>query len=92
MYTFSNLLVKILISLQTAPPRFPRSSVQPLINASLSLATELRYKGLGTFEFLVNSQTSEWVFLEVNPRVQVEHTVTGAFFLAEPVLIVFFFF
>ncbi|KAJ2915853.1 hypothetical protein MD484_g4574, partial [Candolleomyces efflorescens] len=61
---------------ETAPSRLPRSSVQPLINASLSLAGELRYKGLGTFEFLVNSQTREWVFLEINPRVQVEHTIT----------------
>ncbi|KAJ2932220.1 hypothetical protein H1R20_g4871, partial [Candolleomyces eurysporus] len=64
---------------ETAPSRLPRSGVQPLINASLSLATELWYKGLGTFEFLVNSKTGEWVFLEINPRVQVEHTVTGTF-------------
>ncbi|RXW22219.1 hypothetical protein EST38_g3634 [Candolleomyces aberdarensis] len=61
---------------ETAPSRLPRSGVQPLINASLSLAVKLLYKGLGTFEFLVNSRTGEWVFLEINPRVQVEHTVT----------------
>ncbi|KAF5350973.1 hypothetical protein D9756_008255 [Leucocoprinus leucothites] len=54
----------------------PRSAVQPLVAASLKIARHLRYKGLGTFEFLVNASTYEWVFLEINPRVQVEHTIT----------------
>ena len=31
---------------------------------------------LGTFEFLVNPLTAEYYFLEVNPRLQVEHTIT----------------
>jgi pyruvate carboxylase len=31
---------------------------------------------LGTFEFLVNPQSQEYYFLEVNPRLQVEHTIT----------------
>ena len=31
---------------------------------------------MGTFEFLVNPATSEYYFLEVNPRLQVEHTIT----------------
>ncbi|MBV9441860.1 MAG: pyruvate carboxylase, partial [Acidobacteriaceae bacterium] len=30
----------------------------------------------GTVEFLVDADTFEWYFIEVNPRVQVEHTVT----------------
>lgn len=61
---------------ETAPSRLSRRAVQPLIDASLSIARSLKYKGLGTFEFLVNAQTGEWVFLEINPRVQVEHTIT----------------
>lgn len=36
----------------------------------------MNYHSLGTFEFLFNPQTSEYVFLEINPRLQVEHTVT----------------
>ncbi|KAG5638760.1 hypothetical protein H0H81_010382 [Sphagnurus paluster] len=36
----------------------------------------LNYRGLGTFEYLVNAETLDWVFLEINPRIQVEHTVT----------------
>ena len=38
-------------------------------------AKAVGYKGLATFEFLRDSQ-GEFYFLEVNPRVQVEHTVT----------------
>src|SRR6185295_13820978 len=30
----------------------------------------------GTVEFLVDAATGEWYFIEVNPRIQVEHTVT----------------
>lgn len=37
---------------------------------------QIQYLSLGTFEFLVNEQTSEFYFLEINPRLQVEHTVT----------------
>jgi len=38
-------------------------------------AKAVGYKGLATFEFLRDSH-GEFYFLEVNPRVQVEHTVT----------------
>ena len=34
------------------------------------------YYNAGTVEFLVDVDTGEWFFIEVNPRVQVEHTVT----------------
>jgi len=38
-------------------------------------AQAIGYRGLATFEFLRNSD-GEFYFMEVNPRVQVEHTVT----------------
>ena len=41
----------------------------------ISGAEAIGYRGLATFEFLRNSQ-GEFYFMEVNPRVQVEHTVT----------------
>jgi pyruvate carboxylase len=54
--------------------------IQPIVDASLKLAGHLKYKGLGTFEYLFNVQSQDWVFLEINPRVQVEHTITGKSF------------
>lgn len=38
-------------------------------------AEAIGYRGLATFEFLRNSE-GEFYFMEVNPRIQVEHTVT----------------
>ncbi|WP_327664663.1 MULTISPECIES: carboxyl transferase domain-containing protein [unclassified Streptomyces] len=45
-----------------------------LLDAALSLAGAARYAGVGTVEFLVRGE--EFVFMEANPRLQVEHTVT----------------
>ncbi|KDQ60049.1 hypothetical protein JAAARDRAFT_32422 [Jaapia argillacea MUCL 33604] len=61
---------------EMAPSTLPQTKTSPLLEASLKMATHLKYKGLGTFEYLVNAYSNEWVFLEINPRVQVEHTVT----------------
>src|SRR6185437_7475292 len=45
-----------------------------LTAAALRLAGDVGYTGLGTFEFLVHGE--QFWFMEANPRVQVEHTVT----------------
>ena len=47
-----------------------------LCDAAVSLARTAGYYNAGTVEFLVDTETGEWFFIEVNPRVQVEHTVT----------------
>src|SRR3984893_6680352 len=47
-----------------------------LANAAVALARESKYYSAATVEFLVDADTGEWYFIEVNPRVQVEHTVT----------------
>ncbi len=47
-----------------------------LCDAAVSIARTSGYVNAGTVEFLVNADTEDWYFIEVNPRVQVEHTVT----------------
>ncbi len=59
----------------------PAENLKPKIRAELcdaavSIARAANYLNAGTVEFLVDADTGEWFFIEVNPRVQVEHTVT----------------
>lgn len=44
--------------------------------AALAIGRTARYENAGTVEFLVDADTSRFYFIEVNPRIQVEHTVT----------------
>jgi acetyl-CoA carboxylase biotin carboxylase subunit len=46
--------------------------------AAVALGLHLKYQGLGTVEFLVDTERSAFWFLEVNARIQVEHPVTEA--------------
>ncbi len=43
---------------------------------SLKIAGATNYVGAGTVEYLMDSDTGKFYFIEVNPRIQVEHTVT----------------
>ena len=57
----------------------PSPSLSPglrgrIIDAAMRMARDRRYLSLGTFEFLVSGE--EFLFIECNPRLQVEHTVT----------------
>lgn len=47
-----------------------------LCEAAVTLAREVGYVNAGTVEFLLDMENQEWFFIEVNPRIQVEHTVT----------------
>ena len=47
-----------------------------LTAAALRLARETSFNSAGTFEFLVDADTETFWFLEANPRLQVEHTIT----------------
>jgi pyruvate carboxylase len=58
----------------------PAGNLDPLVrerlcDMALSLARKLEYRNAGTFEFLVDESGAPF-FIEVNPRIQVEHTVT----------------
>ena len=47
-----------------------------LCQAALAIGRKVEYENAGTVEFLVDANTNEFYFIEVNPRIQVEHTVT----------------
>ncbi|MBZ9892981.1 MULTISPECIES: pyruvate carboxylase [unclassified Mesorhizobium] len=49
---------------------------QELCGHALKIARETSYIGAGTVEFLQDADTGKFYFIEVNPRIQVEHTVT----------------
>ena len=66
---------------EVAPsPTLPHPLQKRIIEAALRLAGEVRYGSLGTFEFLVDAndhgEHAPFWFIEANPRLQVEHTVT----------------
>ena len=50
--------------------------VNKLCQAGVNLANKVGYNNAGTVEFLLDQDTLEWFFIEMNPRIQVEHTVT----------------
>ena len=47
-----------------------------LCDAAVQLARKAKYRNAGTVEFLHDVDSKKWYFIEVNPRIQVEHTVT----------------
>lgn len=49
---------------------------QELCDAAVRLCRSVNYSHAGTVEFLMDADTGKFFFIEVNPRVQVEHTVT----------------
>ncbi len=53
---------------------------EKLFENALNIAKSVDYRGLGTVEFLVNPNSERFCFIEMNPRLQVEHTVTEMLF------------
>ena len=47
-----------------------------LLEAAVAIGREVAYENAGTVEFLVDQDEGNFYFIEVNPRIQVEHTVT----------------
>ena len=64
--------------IEIAPsPSLDASIRDAMIDCALRLASSVNYRGLGTFEFLVDQdQPGRFYFMEANPRIQVEHTIT----------------
>ena len=63
-----------LIEIAPCPP-LPGDARERMIEAALGMAARVNYRSLGTFEFLA-SDNGQFRFIETNPRIQVEHTVT----------------
>jgi pyruvate carboxylase len=57
-------------------PYLTDSQRKEICDYGLKIAKETSYIGAGTIEFLMDADTNEFYFIEVNPRIQVEHTVT----------------
>ncbi|HMM74372.1 MAG TPA: carboxyl transferase domain-containing protein [Gammaproteobacteria bacterium] len=63
--------------IEIAPaPALPAALRARLLDCACRMAAAVDYRGLGTFEYLVDVATDGYWFIEANPRLQVEHTVT----------------
>ncbi len=49
-----------------------------ICEAAIKIGRQVNYVSAGTVEFLVDDDSGKFYFIEVNPRIQVEHTVTEA--------------
>lgn len=61
---------------ESPAPGLPESVRLRMADAAVALCRETRYAGAGTVEFIVDADSFEFFFLEVNTRLQVEHAVT----------------
>jgi 3-methylcrotonyl-CoA carboxylase alpha subunit len=61
---------------ETRAPGVPDAIRVQMANAATALAASQHYRGAGTVEFIVNAETFEFFFLEMNTRIQVEHPIT----------------
>ena len=63
--------------IEIAPaPNLDSAVRQGILDAAIELASSQNYVNAGTFEFLLDKQSNEFYFIECNPRIQVEHTIT----------------
>ena len=63
--------------IEIAPaPNLPEPVRQGLCDAAVAIGAQVNYRSAGTVEFLYDADRQEFYFIEVNPRIQVEHTCT----------------
>ena len=61
---------------ETPAPNLPAGMAEELCAAAIKLAKAVNYRSAGTVEFVYDSESARFYFLEVNTRLQVEHGVT----------------
>ncbi len=62
---------------EVAPaPNLDADLREQMLTDAITLVQAASYVNAGTVEFLVSPETGEYFFIECNPRIQVEHTVT----------------
>lgn len=61
---------------ETPAPNLTPSLRQALLDAAVRLGKAVNYQSAGTVEYIVDTSSGEFYFLEVNTRLQVEHGVT----------------
>ncbi|MCC0081467.1 MAG: acetyl-CoA carboxylase biotin carboxylase subunit [Rhodobacter sp.] len=61
---------------ESPAPGLPRATVDRMAETACALAAAERYAGAGTVEFVVDADTGDFFFLEMNTRIQVEHPVS----------------
>jgi pyruvate carboxylase len=49
---------------------------EDICQSAVSICKSVDYQNAGTVEFLLDTETNKFFFIEINPRIQVEHTVT----------------
>ncbi|MFB3924975.1 MAG: acetyl/propionyl/methylcrotonyl-CoA carboxylase subunit alpha [Syntrophales bacterium] len=62
--------------LEIAPAELPPDVIESIHQTAIRAARQAGYVNAGTVEFLVDPATNDFWFMEVNTRLQVEHTVT----------------
>ncbi len=60
---------------EVAPSFLPQETKDKIYDYALKITRHVNYNNVGTVEFLVDAENNIY-FIEVNPRVQVEHTIT----------------
>lgn len=61
---------------ESPSPNISSKMRRNLERAAVLIGREVGYEGAGTVEFIIDRKNNEWYFMEMNPRIQVEHGVS----------------
>ncbi len=61
---------------ESPAPKVEQSIIKKMAEMSVNFASDQKYEGAGTIEFIYDIDQKKFYFLEMNTRIQVEHPVT----------------